>query len=159
MPGKPLELLAFYRSEIKFESELLSNRLNAFIASQSFLVIAYASALSASSRDWHGPLVLVLPPSLALLGLVLALQAWPGISAAHAVIQQWHERQHELLSRAQDLSEYREAIAAALGQSGPGPARRDRFKQGTEFATRAPWIFAAAWCHFGLIPLVMHLRS
>ena len=38
------DLLKFYRSEIKFESELLSNRLNSFIASQSFLLIAYGGS-------------------------------------------------------------------------------------------------------------------
>ncbi len=44
-----LELLDFYRDEIRFESGMLSSRLNAF--------------------------GLVFPPSLALLGLVLALHA------------------------------------------------------------------------------------
>ncbi|MFP2930646.1 hypothetical protein ACLESO_36700 [Pyxidicoccus sp. 3LG] len=157
MPGKNLDLLQFYRSEIKFESDMLSSRLNAFISSQAFLVIAYAGSLGALARDWGNPLILVLPPSLALLGLVLALHAGPGIRAAHAVIQEWHLRQRELLSRAEDLEDYRRALSPTPEDRGPGAAVRDRFKQGTVFAKHAPWIFALAWCHFGALPIVLYV--
>ena len=34
------DLIARYRSEIRFESELLSSRLDSFMSSQSFLLIA-----------------------------------------------------------------------------------------------------------------------
>jgi hypothetical protein len=40
------ELLMFYQREIKFQSDLLSSRLSSLLTSQSFLLIAYASAMS-----------------------------------------------------------------------------------------------------------------
>jgi hypothetical protein len=156
VPGANLELLQFYRSEIKFESDMLSSRLNAFISSQAFLVIAYASSMGSLVHDWRNPVILVLPPSLALLGLVLALQSLPGIRAANAVIQEWHLRQRELLSRAEELHEYRKALSPTAEDRGTGAAVRDWFKQGTVFAKHAPWIFTVAWCHFGVLPLVLH---
>ncbi len=131
-----MALLNFYRAEIKFESEMLSSRLNAFIASQSFLVIGYASSMSASLDRWHNLFSLVFPLSLALLGLALALYAWPGIEAACKVIGRCHERQDELLSRSAGLEEYRLAPA--------GASARERLKRGAMFAKHAPKVFALA---------------
>jgi hypothetical protein len=82
-----LELLRFYRSEIKYQSDLLSSRLSSLLTSQSFLLIAYASAMSGLIGHWQDPFTLVFPPVLAVLGLVLSLQAWPGIRAGYAVIR------------------------------------------------------------------------
>lgn len=64
---------------------------------------------------------------------------------------------HELLAREVELDEYRRALSLAMAGSGRG-VTRDRFKQGTVFATRTPWIFALAWCHFGALAvfLVLH---
>jgi hypothetical protein len=81
-----LELLRFYRSEIKYQSNLLSSRLSSLLTSQSFLLIAYASAMSGLIGHWQDPFTLVFPPVLAVLGLVLSLQAWPGIRAGYAVV-------------------------------------------------------------------------
>ena len=149
--GKDLELLDFYRGDIRFESDMLSSRLNAFISSQSFLVIGYASSMSASLDRWHDAFSLVFPPSLAALGLARALYAWPGIEAAYKVIGEWHGRQDELLSRSAGLGEYRLAAAGALGRS--------RLERGTMFAKYAPKVFAVAWLCFGAMPIVFYLRS
>ncbi len=146
-----MALLNFYRAEIKFESEMLSSRLNAFVASQSFLVIGYASSMSASLGRWHNPFSLVFPPSLALLGLALALYAWPGIEAAYKVIGRWHEMQDELLSRGAGLEAYRLAPA--------GASAGERLERGTMFAKHAPKVFAAAWLCFGAMPVFFYLRS
>jgi hypothetical protein len=151
LSDKDLALLNFYRDEIRFESGMLSSRLNAFISSQSFLVIGYASSMSASLGRWHNPFSLVFPPSFALLGLVLALYAWPGIEAAYKVIGQWHEKQDELLSRNAALGEYSLATAEA--------SVRNRLKRGTMFAKYAPKVFAVAWLCFGAMPVVFYLRS
>jgi hypothetical protein len=148
---KDLDLLNFYRGEIRFESDMLASRLNAFIASQSFLVIGYASSMSASLDRWHNAFSFVFPPSLALLGLALALYAWPGIEAAYKVIGQRHDRQDELLSRSAALDEHRRASDSALGKGRP--------KRGTMSAKYAPKVFAAAWLRFGAMPIVFYLRS
>ena len=38
-----IKRLSTFRSEIQFESQMLSSRLGAYLSSQSFLIIAYAS--------------------------------------------------------------------------------------------------------------------
>jgi hypothetical protein len=157
------DLLARYRSEIRFESELLSGRLNSFMSSQSFLLIAYASAMGAAHGDWHHPFTLALPPALALLGLVLGLYARPGIAAAHAEIRLWQEQEQEreLVAREPRLSRH-------LGPSIPGgsatetgveagPEMDVRFRQGSIFALRAPAIFVLAWACFVVLPFVFYL--
>jgi hypothetical protein len=148
---KDADLLNFYRGEIRFESDMLSSRPNAFIASQSFLVIGYASSMSASLDRWHNVFSLVFPLSFALLGLALALCARPGIEAARNVIGRWHDGQDELLSRSPGLGGYRLAPA--------GASVKDRLKRGTMFAKYAPEVFAAAWLCFGAMPIVFHLRG
>ena len=59
MSDNAVEILKFYRGEIRFQSNLLSGRLNAFISSQSFLLIAYASAATrmggATPSQGHSP--------------------------------------------------------------------------------------------------------
>ena len=62
-------MLKFYRAEIRFESELLTARLNALLSSQSFLVIAYATSMSSLEGHWGAEFTVLLPPCLALLAL------------------------------------------------------------------------------------------
>lgn len=157
MPDNDADLLKFYRSEIHFQSTLLSGRLNAFISSQSFLVIAYASAASGLIGKWQQLFTFLFPPVIALLGLVLALQAWPGIKAAYDVIEQWRKRQDALLAASPDLRRY-DLYADARGPDGPLPnVARRHFHQGALFARHAPWVFAVAWCYFGALSVILAL--
>ena len=136
------DLLARYRSEIRFESELLSNRLNSFMSSQSFLLIAYASAMSAAHGRWQHPFTLALPPALAVLGLVLALYARPGIRAAYAEIRLWQEQERELLAREpRCLSTYLgPSIPAGSATTSPGS------QAGAEMDVQFPaWLELRPW--------------
>ena len=158
--GDGADLLARYRSEIRFESELLSNRLDSFMSSQSFLLIAYASALGAAHGEWRHPFTLVLPPALAVLGLVLALYARPGIRAAYAEIRLWQEQERELLGRDPHLSRFLgpsvpEGAPTATGAEA-GPEMDVRFRQGSLFALRAPAIFVVAWSYFVALPFLLY---
>lgn len=153
------DLLARYRSEIRFESELLSNRLNSFMSSQSFLLIAYASAMSAAHGRWQHPFTLALPPALAALGIVLALYARPGINAAYTEIRLWQEQERELLGREPRLSRYLgpsipEGAPTASG-SEAGPEMDRRFRRGSIFALRVPAIFVLAWSYFIVLPFLL----
>jgi hypothetical protein len=154
-----VDLLMFYRSEIKFQSDLLSSRLNALISSQSFLVLGYATATSGLLGRWQDSFALLVPPALALLGLILSLYARPGIRAAHAAIEHWHAEQRKLFSREPELEEYRVALSSEQPGPGRGPATPKRLREGTAFAVRAPWIFAVAWCYFGALPVLLHWRQ
>lgn len=95
--GSPKERLDFYRREIHYETTNLSNRTNAYLSAQSFLVIAYASSMANMNTEWGAMFTLVVPPMLALLGLLSTLFAWPGIRAACDIIQHWHHKQSQLL--------------------------------------------------------------
>jgi hypothetical protein len=128
------------------------------ISSQSFLVLAYGTAMSGLIGHWGEPLALAFPPFLALLGLTLFLEAWPGINAAYAVLDDWQQRQGELLTGNRDLTELLPPPLARTGDETDQTAQR-RFQQGTLFAKQAPWIFAVAWCYFGALPIVFYLRG
>jgi hypothetical protein len=67
LPAK-LRRLDFYRAEVRHEFNLLSSRLNAYITSQSFLVIAFALSMSNMNPRWPSPLRVMLPTALAILG-------------------------------------------------------------------------------------------
>ena len=45
MFGPPKERLDFYRREIQYETSILANRTDAYLATQSFLVIAFVSSV------------------------------------------------------------------------------------------------------------------
>ena len=144
------DLLKFYRSEIKFESELLSNRLNSFISSQSFLLIAYGGSMSGLIGHWNRPFALAFPPVLALLALSLSCQAMPGIKASFAVIDEWRRKQNALCADDPDL---------ALYSLSPGSALTEWQRQGSIFAKHAPPLFIAAWCYLILLPIFLYLRN
>ncbi|MCG7600099.1 hypothetical protein MHM84_09890 [Halomonas sp. McH1-25] len=155
MAESDIDLLKFYRSEIQFQSSLLAGRLNAFISSQSFLVIAYAMTASSLIGQWQAPFTLLFPPFLALLGLTLALQAWPGIKAAYVVLGEWEQRQDELLAVSRELKKYDLHAAERSPESQHSGIAWKHFRQGALFPRYAPWLFSTAWCFFASLPVVL----
>jgi hypothetical protein len=150
------DLLNFYRSEIQFESGMLSGRLNAFMTSQSFILIAYGSSMGALVGQWDLAFTLLFPPSLALLGLVLALQTLPGIRAAYRVIEEWHEKQRRLLAEQPELEAYFRMAFKEPDSGRLRPSMQTRFRQETIFTRHSPWILSVVWCYFLILPFVMH---
>ncbi|GBR06657.1 hypothetical protein [Acetobacter oeni] len=147
------ELLAFYRSEIRFESEVVNGRLQALLGSQAFLVIAYATAMTGSTRRWGDSMVLLIPPLCSLLGFVLALMALPGIRAAYAAIAKWEGKQRVLHQRSPCLAE----LTLGAGEDETRDMMR-RGQKGALFAHQAPFVFLVAWAIFGFIPFYLYLK-
>ena len=145
------EHLSYFRDEIRAESQLLGTRLNAMISSQSFLTIAYASSIASSNGHWRQPFTLILPPLLALLGMILVLLARPGLIAAHIAIEHWRNKEADLFGSRDDLKAYTLATDDA-SQEELGQRRRE----GALFARRAPIVLIAAWCVFAVIPVVLY---
>nr|NOY03200.1 hypothetical protein [Gammaproteobacteria bacterium] len=87
MFGSPKERLDFYRGEIQYETSILANRTDAYLAAQSFLVIAFVSSMGNLNQSWGEMFTLMVPPFLALLGILSSLNAWPGIRAAYRIIE------------------------------------------------------------------------
>lgn len=153
--GSPKERLDFYRREIHYETTNLSNRTNAYLSAQSFLVIAFASSMANVNPDWGVLFTFVVPPMLALLGLLSTLSAWPGIKAACDIIQHWHHKQAELLrsepviGKAYDDS----PLFSDWESSEKGP------KKSLLFSKRAPWLFTFFWVFLGGFALFLHLLA
>ncbi|RML65741.1 hypothetical protein ALQ91_04336 [Pseudomonas syringae pv. syringae] len=151
--GSPKERLDFYRREIHYETTNLSNRTNAYLSAQSFLVIAYASSMANMNTAWGAMFTLVVPPMLALLGLLSTLFAWPGIRAACDIIQHWHHKQAQLL-----LSEpvigltYDDSpLFSDWESSETGP------KKSLLFSKRSPWLFSFFWIFLGSFAVFVQL--
>lgn len=140
------------REEIRAEINLLNSRLNALISSQSFLVIAYSTSLSAGYGDWKGLFTIILPSLCAILGLVLVLEARPGIRAAHEAIGHWRRREDKLIDKCPELEPF---TLATDEQS----RHRMELRQhaGGLFSIRAPLIFTMAWVMFLILPWVLRI--
>ena len=140
------------REEIRAEINLLNSRLNALISSQSFLVIAYGSSLSAGYGNWNGLFTITLPPLFAVLGIALVLEARPGIAAAQEAICHWRNRETRLIDDQPDLRTF---TLATDEQS----RKRLELRQhaGSRFSSRAPMIFIGAWILFLLLPFALRI--
>jgi hypothetical protein len=86
-----LEKLGFYRAEIKHEFNLLSNRVNAYITSQSFLVVGFALAMGNLNPQWGSLFRLIFPPR--------ARAAWYRHLRSGVAGYQGGQRQHQSVAR------------------------------------------------------------
>jgi len=143
---EPIDLFRHYRSEIQHEMELMLARLNALLTSQSFLVIAYASSMAISSGRWNQPFSLLLPPFLAVLGFVLAVEGRAGILAARTALSRWQERLEALVAAHVELNDWADSI---------GQGATDTRRAGELFAVRPPFIFMIGWVWLFFLPVIL----
>lgn len=147
--------LSYIRTEIRAEIDLLNQRLNALMASQSFLVIAYSSTLSSGYGDFQSVFTVIMPPFLALLGAALVLEARPSLKAALEALDNWREREANLVGSSVDyFAPYTLAVSDESKH-----AMEHRQHQGRHFAVRAPAILLAAWTVFLLLPFGLYFWS
>ena len=155
MFGSPKDRLDFYRNEIHYETSLLSNRTNAYLSAQSFLVIAFASSMANVNPEWGKLFTLVVPPLFALLGLVSSLHAWPGIRASYDIIDHWHFKQSQLLRS-------RPNMGFAFDEY-PLFSERESTEQGHRpsllFSMRTPWIFSGFWVLLGIFAVYVQYAN
>ncbi|MCW2293550.1 MULTISPECIES: hypothetical protein [Pseudomonas] len=155
MFGTPKERLDFYRREIQYETNLLADRTNAYLAAQSFLVIAYASSMANANPSWGDLFTLVVPALLALLGIISSLNAWPGIKASSAIIGHWHFKQEQLLRSEPKFGHaYDESPLFSEHESSD-----ERYYKSLRFSLRSPWLFTIFWMVLGLFSLWLQLSS
>jgi len=150
----PKERLIFYRSEIHFESSLLAERTSAYLSSQSFLMIAFASSMANSNPEWGELFRLVVPAILSVLGLITSLHAMPGIKSNFDVIERWHQKQSELLQLEGRVGMLPNNESALFGE-GTSPVGGPRYKRTLLFSLRTPIIFSLVWAAFGLLCLAL----
>jgi len=151
--GSAKDRLGFYRREIRFETTNLSSRTDAFLASQAFLLIAYASSMANLNPQWGSLFTIVVPIMLALFGTVSSAIAWPGIKAACDIIDHWYLKQSGLLAS--------NPLVGLSYDDSPLFSRWESTDKGHRpaliFSKRAPWFFCIFWLCLGAISTYVHL--
>ncbi len=142
--------LIFIREETRFEVGLLHDRINALIGAEAFLTIAFTMALGAPRQPTGIAIATVIPPILSIVGLTLAIIAWPGIEATFKIILAWDARQLELFHANDRLVEtmWRRDLS--------GRAARQHLTM--LFARAGPLVFGVAWAILTCVALVLPLR-
>lgn len=130
------EQLAATRAELRFELGLLHDRVNALLTAEAFLTIAYTAAMS-NGTAWGALFAALVGPTLALLGLLLAMLAWPGVTTTAKLVLQLTDDQAGLLTR---------QIATAPPAARPAAgALRVAQRRSLLFFRAVPAIFAVVW--------------
>lgn len=147
---RTVELYRHYRGEVQHEMALMLARLNALLMSQSFLVIAYASSMAIANGRWGQPFSMILPPFLALLGLVLAIEGRIGIVAARKALWRWQHRLDALVENDRALLAYADTQCTEAA---------DTRLAGELFAVRSPVIFMGAWLFLLVLPALLWMLT
>ena len=143
--------LAFIRSELRFELGLLHDRVNALVAAEAFLTIAYTAAMSNGSA-WGPRFSAVVAPILAVLGLLLALLAWPGVATTVGIVMDWTAGQTELLRRDPTLA----SGVSRPSSSRPGARRGNQAQwRSMLFFRWVPGLFAVVWVALAVVAVVL----
>lgn len=146
-----MQRLAVMRDETRFEIGLLHDRVNALLAAEAFLTIAYTAAMSNGTK-WGPSFSLIVSPILSVLGLLLALLAWPGIDATVRIVLVWTARQRQLLNDHPSLSNTVHGLAATGRRQ--DRVHRDQQRSMLFFRT-VPILFAAVWAALTAVTLAV----
>lgn len=154
--AETLNKFMYFRSEIKHEFDLISGRLNAFLSSQSFLILAYAAAMNNTHPKSIILFPLVFPIVTSIIGIILAYQAYVGIEGADKTVELWNGKINKLIAcNSWLLSEYDsgrkvQGITQENGQT-VTTVKDEIHRKSLSFARWSPPIFAIAWvCLFFL---------
>lgn len=130
--------LAAVRDETRFELGLLHERVNALLAAEAFLTIAYTAAMS-NGAAWGRQFAASAAPALAVLGLLLALLALPGVAATSRIVLTQTALQEKLVERLPGS-----ALGGYHSVTGRGSAVKDQ-RGSLLFFRTVPLLFALAW--------------
>ena len=146
--------LEFYRSEIQHEYSLLYSRVGTYITSQSFLIIAFASAMSNRNAAWNDFFSLWFPILLSLIGIVTSLTVRGGVNGAIETIALWHVKQNKLFENDPLMNDYY-VYKQPEWSSKSVDAKHRRI---LEFAQIMPYVFLVAWLLFALLDIYLHIK-
>ena len=146
-PADDVGRLAAVREETRAELGLLHDRVNALLAAEAFLTIAYTAAMS-NGAAWGRDFAAVGAPVLAVLGLLLALLMLPGVATTSRIVLAQTALQEELFA---GLRGTVDAYHAGVGRpSGVVDQRRSLL-----FFRAVPVLFAVVWVVLGVLALVL----
>jgi hypothetical protein len=140
-------LLAAVRQETLAELGLLHARVNALLAAEAFLTIAYTAAMS-DAAPWGRTFAAVAAPVLAVLGLLLAVLTLPAVATTTRIVLAQTALQDELFARLG-------ATAAGYhGGAGRPRALADQ-RRGLLFFRAVPVLFAVVWVVLLVLALLL----
>jgi hypothetical protein len=150
-----LTKLQYYRTEIQHEYTLLYSRVSTYVTSQSFLTIAFASAMgSRNVARWSESFSFWFPLLLSLIGIFTSLTIRGGVKAAIDTIALWHINQNKLFENDPAMEDFEVHAPLAKSQS-PLDAKHKRI---LEYAQIMPRMFLVAWCVFGALDIYLHIK-
>jgi hypothetical protein len=151
-----LQKLRFYRDEIRHEYNLLSNRVSAYITSQSFLVTGFALSMGNLNPRWGDLFRIVFPLALVILGITSSILILPGIQGACDTIDLWHMKQESLYENDPRMEDYR--IVRPGVRSRHGDPVDVIHQRSLLFARWSPWVFIGAWSAFGVLAVLLSFK-
>ena len=112
--------------------------------------------MSNTSAPWSALFALLVAPTLSVVGLLLAVLAWPGVDASFKIILEWNARQLQVMGENPRLTEamWRPHVLGKGGQRVDPDQRRSML-----FARVVPAVFTAAWAILTLVALVLPWRQ
>lgn len=138
MTAEKLELLRFYREEVKHEFNLLAMRTNILVTCQSFLIVPFAILNTTTFEK-------VLIPVFAVAGLGIFTSAIiiQPIEIAHEIINEWLEKQRALLATVNsDLYKTKRDLERT---SEPDTSKDTKHQQSVWFSKHGPYAFITFW--------------
>lgn len=142
--------LAQIREETRFELDLLHGRVNALVGAEAFLTIAYTAAMSNGAK-WGGTFSALVSPILSVLGLLLALLAWPGVFATVKVILAWTDLGLAVLAADPSLSK----TVWGRGVHSRGARTKADQRGSLLFFRAAPGLFVLVWSALTVIAVIL----
>ena len=141
LPNNHSKRLATIRDEMRLEIGVFHDRINALISAEAFLLISFTMALTYSNSGWGGKLFWI-SPILSVVGFVLAILAWPGVSTSFKIIVEWNQLFVDALNEAHASSTlvWRPSLFADGDRRTHADHRRSML-----FARYVPATFVVAW--------------
>jgi len=147
-----LQQLTFIRDEIRFEIGLLHDRVNALLAAEAFLTIAYTAAMS-NGTSWGATFSRIAAPILSVLGLSLALLAWPGVNATVKIVLEWTSRERRLFDDNPSL--FGSVLGGLIASSGNQHHLESVQQRSMLFFRAVPILFVAVWAAFTVVTVAV----
>ena len=142
------------REEMKFEVGIMHDRINTLVSAEAFLIISFTMSLTYVNENWSGRFFWI-APLLALVGFLLAVLAWPGVSRSFEIIAEWNILLIDAVNEARTEPHF--AWRPSIGTLG---AAREQggHRRAMLFTRFVPVVFAVAWVCLAAIVLTGPLR-
>jgi hypothetical protein len=142
------------REEMKFEVGIMHDRINTLVSAEAFLTISFTMSLTYVNDPWSGRFFWI-APLLALIGFLLAVLAWPGVSRSFEILAEWNVLLIDTMTEARTEPHF--AWRPSIGTLGAA-REQDGHRRAMVFSRFVPAVFALAWVCLGAMVLTAPFR-